>query len=105
MTKKEWKAKQSAKFNKAKDAVAVAQREAKMILGKKKLRELTKAERTAYDKAVAKRNAASIKCRAAIKRGDLDTRESGWSGMTKTGKATAALFSCLCIDDSEYKAQ
>jgi len=104
MTKKEWKSKQSAKFCKAKDAVAVAQGEAKKILGDKKLRELTKAERAAYDKAVAMRNTASIKCRAAIKRGDLDTRESGWSGMTKTGKATAALFSCLSIDESGYKS-
>ena len=105
MTKKEWRAKQAVKFNAAKDKVSEAQSEAKAILGEKKLRELSNPERAGYAAAVTKRNANAIKARAAIKRGNLDVRESGWSGMTKAGKPTAALFSCLSIDDSKHTAE
>ena len=105
MTKKEWKTKQGQKFNTAKNKVSEAQIEAKKILGDKKLKELTTTERAKYDAQVVARNAQAIKCRAAIKRGDLDTKESGWSGIDKNGKATAALFSCLSIDDSKHVAE
>ena len=105
MTKKEWKQKQAVKFNAAKDKVSEAQIQAKKILGDKKLKELTPTERAKYDAQVVARNANAIKCRAAIKRGALDVKESGWSGIDKNGKATAALFSCLSIDDSKHTAE